>query len=107
VTHALEALRAHGFLREGATRALGYPISGPTGDGRHVLVGLIDLVELADTGGVVVDFRTDAGDVRTSHPACVAQVQTYARLLRAAGVAGEHPLRCALFFTADGSWHEV
>jgi hypothetical protein len=34
-------------------------------------------------------------------------VQTYARALRAAGVAGEPPLRCALLFTADGSWHDV
>jgi ATP-dependent helicase/nuclease subunit A len=103
VARAVDALRAEQLLAGSGTLRLEYPIVG-SAEG-VMLVGYIDLVHATDTHLTVVDFKTDApvaGTVESTHPEYVAQVRSYAELLKKAGVVGMRQLRCGLLFTADG-----
>ena len=106
VTRGLDALRAEGLLRPlGPSLRIEYPIAAAADAGK-LLSGYIDLVSVTEDSIDLIDFKTDQppdGSVETTYPGYVAQVQTYGRMIGAAGLIGTRSLRCGLLFTADGS----
>jgi len=71
-----------------------------------LLSGYVDLLAERDGELVVLDFKTDTppeGDVAAFHPAYVAQVRSYQRLLVELGLAAEGRIRAGLLYTADGA----
>jgi ATP-dependent helicase/nuclease subunit A len=103
VGRAITALADAGLRRApGADLQLEYPLAAAS-DGK-LLSGYVDLLA-ATAGGMVtvIDFKTDAppsGDVHATHPAYVAQVQSYVRILEELGVA-KAGVRGGLLFTAE------
>jgi ATP-dependent helicase/nuclease subunit A len=64
----------------------------------------VDLVGVRGDRLAVVDFKTDAppaGDVHATHAAYVEQVDGYARMLVALGLAPEGGVEAGLLFTAE------
>ena len=103
VARALAALERDGLRRApGRDLQLEYPVAQAR-DG-HLLAGYVDLLAADARGLAVVDFKTDAppeGDVAATHPAYVAQVRTYARILEGLGLAPAGSVRTGLLFTAE------
>jgi ATP-dependent helicase/nuclease subunit A len=103
VGRALAALGREGLRRApGPDLRLEYPVA--IARGGALLSGYVDLVGVAGGGLAVVDFKTDAPpgpDVAATHPAYVAQVRSYARILEDLGAAAPGTVRAGLLFTAE------
>lgn len=104
VRRTLEALLAIG-IRAGDTDStrLEYPVAGRTEDGRHLLVGVIDLLFAGANAWLLIDFKTDAteGADADSFRPYQEQIRLYGSLL-APDVPDGIPLRLGLLFTETG-----
>jgi len=112
VARALAALEAAGLRRApGDDLRLEYPVALALDGGAALVQGYLDLlgVRRGPPGRLaVLDFKTDAppgpgADVATTHPAYVAQVRAYARLVADLGLAAPGGVEAGLLFTADGA----
>jgi len=111
VERALAALRSDGVVN-GSYR-LEYPVAiderAADGDGLLV-VGSIDLISVDGDRLDIIDFKTDRAPgegerAEGTHPAYVAQVSAYARMLDRTGVSSGKRVRRGLLFTETGAIH--
>jgi ATP-dependent exoDNAse (exonuclease V) beta subunit len=108
VERTLAVLRTEGIV--GGAYRLEYPVAidEQAADGEGLLVvGAIDLLGVVEDRLDIIDFKTDRAPgegerVEDTHPAYVAQVSAYARMLERTGVSAGKTVRRGLLFTETG-----